>query len=85
MGLAGSGAPVEIRTFAHDRAVRRGVEHLAVEHAPVFERQMQFVSVFRVRTPFELHEARLSARADLDLIVNRAEIARTAFHAPCSM
>ena len=74
-------APVVIRPISDHRAVRRGVEHLAVEHAPVLERNVERVPVFRLRPVLEFHDACLPTRTELELIWNFAQVARTALHA----
>jgi hypothetical protein len=49
-------------------AIRRAVKHLAIEHPPVFERQMQPVALFRFRLVVECDDAGVTTRADLDPI-----------------
>src|SRR5688572_17328348 len=73
-------APVEVRSFTKDCAVRGGVDHLTVEHSSILERQMQHFTIFGLERMLELHHTDFSATADLNLILNRAEIARTTLY-----
>lgn len=79
LSIARFGASVEVWAFADNRTIGRCVEHLAVQHSAVFECEMQSVAVLGPRAMGELHHAGLPAHADLDLIRNGAEIARSAF------
>ena len=74
-------ASVEVRALAHYGAVLRVVDELTIEHPAVFQRQMQLVAIFCLRTTSELHNARLPARAHLDPIWNRAKVPRATFYA----
>ena len=69
-----------VRTVAHDGAIRRMVDHLAIEHPAVFERKVQLVPVFGWQPTRELDKARLAARTDLEAIRHPSKITRTAFH-----
>ena len=50
-----------VGTVAHDRAIRGIVDHLAIEHPAVFEREVQLVAVFGRQPTLELDKARLAA------------------------